>query len=88
MNPDELNLSSELHIIMNNRLIDYVHLYVKTYPDRDAAAALIFVLMGDNKEIETAASALTDRARNSVVANLYKKINTGVSYRYDDSSCD
>lgn len=69
---DELNLYSDLYIILNNRLIDYVHHYVKSYPDRDAAAALIFVLVGDNKEIETAAARLTDRARNSVAANLYK----------------
>ena len=86
--PDEYNLYYDLYIILHNRLIDYVHYYVKTYPDRDAASALIFVLMGDYKEIETAAATLTDRARNSVAANLYKKINTGVSYRYDDSSGD
>ena len=86
--PDELNLYSDLFIILNNRLTDYVHQYVKSYPDRDAAAALIFFLTGDNKEIETAAATLTDRARNSVAANLYKKLNTGVSYRYDDSSGD
>ena len=88
MYPDEFNLYSDLFIILNNRLIDYVHHYVKTYPDRDAAAALIFLLTGDYKEIETAAATLTDRARNSVAANLYKKLNTGVSYRYDDSSGD
>ncbi len=86
--PDEYNLYFDLYVILNNRLINYVHLYVKSYPDRDAAAALIFVLMGDYKEIETAAATLTDRARNSVAANLYKKFNTGVSYRYDDSSGD
>ena len=72
--PDEFNLYFDLFIILNNRLIDYVHHYVKSYPDRDAAAALIFVLMGDNKEIETAAATLTERARNSVAANLYKKM--------------
>ena len=88
MYPDEYNIYFDLYIILHNRLIDYVHNYVKTYPDRDAAAALIFVLTGDNKEIETAAATLTDRARNSVAANLYKKIDTGVSYRYDDNSID
>ena len=85
---DELNLYSDLYVILYNRLIDYVHYYVMTYPDRDAAAALIFVLTGDYKEIETTAATLTDRARNSVAANLYKKIDTGVSYRYDDNSID
>ena len=39
---DELNLYSDLYFILNDRLTDYIHNYVKSYPDRDAAAALIF----------------------------------------------
>ena len=84
--PDELNLYSDLYIILNNRLTDVVQNYVKAYPDRDASAALIFLLAGDYKDIEAAEASLTDRARNSVAAHLYKTFNTGVSYRYDDRS--
>ena len=75
MYPDELNLYSDLYIILNNRLNDYVHHYVKSYPDRDAAAALIFLLAFDTIEIEKTAAMLTERARNSVAANLYKAVN-------------
>ena len=73
--PDELNLYSDLYSILNDRLNDYIHHYVKSYPDRDAAAALIFLLAFDTIEIEKAAAMLTERARNSVAANLYKAVN-------------
>lgn len=73
--PDELNLYSDLYIILNNRLNDEVKNYVKTYPDRDAAAALIFLFAFDPNEIEKTAAMLTERARNSVAANLYKAVN-------------
>lgn len=72
---DELNLYSDLYFILNDRLTDYIHNYVKSYPDRDAAAALIFFFAFDTKEIEKASSLLTERARNSVAANLYKAVN-------------
>ena len=80
--PDELNLYSDFYFMLYNRMIDVVQDYVKTHPDQDAAAALIFLLTGDYLDIENTAALLTERARNSVAANLYKKINTGVSYRY------
>ena len=73
--PDELNLYSDLYFILNDRLNDYVNHYVKSYPDRDAAAALIFLLAFDTNEIERTAAMLTERARNSVAANLYKAVN-------------
>lgn len=72
---DEYNLYSDLFFILNDRLNDYVHHYVKSYPDRDAAAALIFLFAFDTKEIEKASALLTERARNSVAANLYKAVN-------------
>lgn len=79
--PDELNLYTDLYSILNDRLNDYVHFYVKTYPDRDAAAALLFLLAFDTNEIERTAAMLTERARNSVAANLYKAVNTGTVVR-------
>ena len=57
-------------------LKDYVNAvmdYVKAHPDQDAAAALIAQLPDDVDGIEAAAALLTDRARNSIAANLYKK---------------
>ena len=46
--------------------------YVKAHPDQDAAAALIAMLDADIDNTEAAAALLTERARNSVAANLYK----------------
>ena len=46
--------------------------YVKAHPDQDAAAALIAMLDDDIDNTEAAAAQLTERARNSVAANLYK----------------
>ena len=54
-------------------LVDAVIGYVRTHPDQDAAAALIAGLPEDVKDYEAAAALLTDRARGSVAANLYKK---------------
>ena len=57
-------------------LKDYVNAvmdYVKAHPDQDAAAALIAQLPDDVDGIEAAAALLTDRARNSIAANFYKK---------------
>ena len=57
---------------LHNALDDDVLNYVKAHPDQDAAAALIFVLFDDNKAVEAAEAMLTERARNSVAAQLYK----------------
>ena len=59
--------------VLLQQLCDAVMGYVKTYPDQDAAAALIPELPEDVKYIESAAALLTERARGSVAANLYKK---------------
>ena len=48
--------------------------YVKAHPDQDASAALIAELPVDVESYEAAAALLTERARNSVAANLYKKV--------------
>lgn len=85
---DELNLYSDLFFILNDRLNDYIHHYVKSYPDRDAAAALIFLFAFDTKEIEKASTMLTERARNSVAANLYKAVNRETVVRNVESPAD
>ena len=51
--------------------------YVKAHPDQDASAALLdeFAAVGDDsliEDIEAGAALLTERARNSVAANLFK----------------
>ena len=54
-------------------IADAVIDYVKTHPDQDAAAALIDEIPEDVENYEAAAALLTERARGSVAANLYKK---------------
>ena len=53
---------------LNNAVIGYV----KAHPDRDASAALIAALPDELDFLEPAAALLTERARGSVAANLYK----------------
>lgn len=54
-------------------LLDAIMDYVKAHPDQDAAAALIAEIPDDVENIEAAAALLTERARGSVAAELYKK---------------
>ncbi len=86
---DEYDLYSTLYIkLYNEVLIPVVHNYVKAHPDQDAAAALIFLFAFDTNEIEKAAAMLTERARNSVAANLYKAVNKQTVVRNVESSAD
>ena len=48
--------------------------YIKAHPDQDAAAALVAELPEELEFLEPAAALLTERARNSVAANLYKSM--------------
>ena len=59
--------------VLLQQLSDAVMGYVKAHPDKDAAAVLIAQLPDDVESIESAAALLTERARGSVAANLYKK---------------
>ena len=59
--------------VLLKQLSDAVMGYVKAHPDQDAAAALIAQLPEDTQYLEPAIALLTERARNSVAANLYKK---------------
>ena len=60
--------------VLTQALADAVMAYVKAHPDQDASAALIALLEDDTESIEAAAALLTERARGSVAANLYKAI--------------
>ena len=59
---------------LNQAVVDAVTAYVKAHPDQDAAAALIAMLGDDIDAIEAASALLTERARGSVAANLYKSM--------------
>ena len=86
---DEYNLYNMLCLrLYNDVLINEVHNYIKAHPDQDAAAALIFLFAFDTMEIERAASMLTERARNSVAANLYKAVNKQTVVRNIESPAD
>ena len=86
---DEYDLYSKLNFgLYNEVLIPAVHNYVKAHPDQDAAAALIFLFAFDTKEIEKASAMLTERARNSVAANLYKAVNRETVVRNVESPAD
>ena len=86
---DEYDLYSKLTFSLYNEvLIPVVQGYVKAHPDQDAAAALIFLFAFDTKEIEKTAAMLTERARNSVAANLYKAVNRQTVVRNVESPAD
>ena len=59
--------------VLLQTFIDAVMDYVRAHPDQDAAAALIAELPEQIEVIEAADALLTERARNSVAANLYRK---------------
>ena len=59
--------------VLLQQFCDAVMGYVKAHPDQDAAAALIAGLPDEVTNIKDAAALLTERARGSVAANLYKK---------------
>ena len=53
--------------------VEAVKNYVKAHPDQDASAALLAELSDDIENVETIAAMLTERARNSAAAKLYKR---------------
>ncbi len=73
--PDEQLMEefNEKMPLMNQGIVDAVMDYIKAHPDQDASAALIAELPDDLKYMEPAIALLTERARNSVAANLYKE---------------
>ena len=59
---------------LQQALVDATMAYVKAHPDQDAAAALLWFLYDadETEAMEAAAALLTERARGSEAANLYK----------------
>ena len=53
--------------------VEAVKNYVKAHPDQDASAALLAELSDDIENVEAIAAMLTERARNSAAAKLYKR---------------
>ena len=59
---------------LQQALADAVLGYVKAHPDADASAILLSELGSDDEHIKEGAALLTERARGSVAANMYKGI--------------
>lgn len=76
MSKEEAEYYGKQYCALIEELNEVVLNYVKSHPDQDAAAALLFVLSDDDKIIEQGEALLTERARNSTVANLYKAFRT------------
>lgn len=72
--------------VLMQQLSDAVMGYVKAHPDQDAAAALIAQLPEDVNYIEPAAALLTERARGSVAANLYKMSLAAAKNKYEEEA--
>lgn len=64
----------EKYPALEQALADAVLGYVKAHPDADASAILLSELGDDDEHIKEGAALLTERARNSVAANMYKGI--------------
>ena len=63
---------NEKYPALEQALADAVLGYIKAHPDQDASAVLLADLGSDIKHMEEGAALLTERARSSVAANLYK----------------
>ena len=72
---EEINKEfEEKYPALQQALADAVLGYVKAHPDADASAMLLADLGDDADHIKEGAALLTERARNSVAANMYKGI--------------
>ena len=72
---EEINKEyEEKYPALEQALADAVLGYVKAHPDADASAMLLSDLGTDDEHIKEGAALLTERARNSVAANMYKGI--------------
>ena len=70
---EEINKEyEEKYPALEQALADAVLGYVKAHPDADASAVLLSDLGSDAKHMKEGAALLTERARGSVAANLYK----------------
>ena len=64
----------EKYPALEQALADAVLGYVKAHPDADASAMLLSDLGSDAEHIKEGAALLTERARGSLAANMYKGI--------------
>ena len=72
---EEINKEfEEKYPALEQALADAVLGYVKAHPDADASAMLLAELGSDDKHMKEGATLLTERARGSVAANMYKGI--------------
>ena len=72
---EEINKEyEEKYPALEQALADAVLGYVKAHPDADASAVLLSELGSDDKHMKEGAALLTERARGSVAANMYKGI--------------
>ena len=70
---EEINKEyEEKYPALEQALADVVLGYVKAHPDADASAVLLSDLGSDAEHMKEGAALLTERARGSVAANLYK----------------
>ena len=64
----------EKYPALEQAVADAVLGYVRAHPDQDASAMLLSDLGSDTKHMEEGAALLSERARSSVAANMYKGI--------------
>ena len=72
---EEINKEfEEKYPALQQALADAVLGYVKAHPDADASAMLLADLGSDTEHMKEGAALLTERARGSLAANMYKGI--------------
>jgi len=72
---EEINKEyEEKYPALEQALADAVLGYVKAHPDADASAMLLSELGDDTEHMKEGAALLTERARGSLAANMYKSI--------------
>ena len=64
----------EKYPALEQAVADAVFSYVKAHPDQDASAVLLADLGNDTEHMKEGAALLTERARASLAANMYKGI--------------
>lgn len=76
----------EKYPALEQALADAVLGYVKAHPDQDASAMLLTDLGNDAEHIKEGAALLTERARCSIAANMYKGLLAAIEKEQADKS--
>ena len=76
----------EKYPALEQALADAVLGYVKAHPDQDASAMLLTDLGNDAEHIKEGAALLTERARGSIAANMYKGLLAAIEKEQADKS--